>query len=220
MVVEPINNKCIKIKLSNTESVGQNIYKYTSFDKQKETKSKSSTCNYFLTTNKTIAKELLNILNDFNKQYYLDVNKTRKCIFEELCIIKDNDLEKEFKGNLSPLYTSNDYFKYNNSDFVSLGIGMVKLDQGGKYNLYFDNTIHSVEMFRSAVIGVLSDINIEVTDNKYIIYPLLKDEIPFNKHNQVDNLDKIIELARELNNGYNEKVIKEIILLGYKLLNK
>ena len=50
MVVTPINNDRIIIRLSNTESVSQNIFKYTSLDKSKETKSKSSTCNYFLTT--------------------------------------------------------------------------------------------------------------------------------------------------------------------------
>ena len=65
MVVEPIQKNNIKIKLSNTESVGQNIFKYTSFDKVKETKSKSSTCNYFLTTNGKLAKEIMEILNDF-----------------------------------------------------------------------------------------------------------------------------------------------------------
>ena len=33
MVVEPLNKNKIRIRLSNTESVGTNIYKYTSLDK-------------------------------------------------------------------------------------------------------------------------------------------------------------------------------------------
>ena len=219
MVVEPIQKNNIKIKLSNTESVGQNIFKYTSFDKVKETKSKSSTCNYFLTTNGKLAKELMEILNDFDKPFFLDVDKTKQCLLTENIIISDNNLKPDFKGDLSPFYTANDFFKYTNDKYLNLGNGRVKLDQGGKYNIYFDNNQSNVEMFRNSVIAVLCDINIDVVEDKYLIYPVIKDTLPFTSPSE-DNLQKIIDLSKELEKGYNEEIIKEIILNGYELLNK
>ena len=219
MVIEPIQKNSIKIKLSNTESVGQNIFNYTSFEKIKETKSKSSTCNYFLTTNPTTAKQLMNILNSFEKKYYLDVDKTKQCLMLEATIIEDNNLKPDFKGDLSPFYTAVDFFKYTNFSYLELGNGRVKHDQGGKYNIYFDNNQRNVEMFRNSVIAVLCDIKIYVEEDKYIIYPVIKDNLPFSLQNK-DNIKKIIELSKELEKGYNEEIVKQIILNGYELLNK
>ena len=78
MVLEPLNKNKIRIKLSNTESITQNIYKYATLDNDKETKSTSSTCSYFLTTNDEVGKELSNIIN-FNNVFICDVVKTESC---------------------------------------------------------------------------------------------------------------------------------------------
>ena len=218
MVVEPISNDKIRIKLSNTESVGQNIFKYTSLLKEKETKSKSSTCNYFLTTNKSLAMELKKILNDTNVRYFLDVENIKKCIFNEIELINKYDLTNDFKGNLSPLYTAKDYFFYTNEKFIDIGYGIVRLDQGGKYNIYFNNQDEKVEMFRSCVVAILSDIIIEKQNDKFIVYPVIKEGLPFEQTNL--STEKIIELAKQLEYKYDEEIIKELILEGYKLLNK
>ena len=74
-------------------------------------------------------------------------------------------------------------------------------------------------MFRNSVIAVLCDINIDVVEDKYLIYPVIKDTLPFTSPSE-DNLQKIIDLSKELEKGYNEEIIKEIILNGYELLNK
>lgn len=217
MVLEPITKEKIKIRLSNTESVGQNIYKYTSLSKKKETKSKSSTCNYFLTTNASLAKELGRILNDPCAKYYLDVNKVKKCLNEEVTIIEREDLAKNFKGSLSPLYTAKDYFANINNEMIDIGYGVVRSDQGGKYNIYFNNQDEKVEMFRSSVIGILSDIVIEKTIDKFIIYPILKDDLPFETNSKY--VKRLVELTKKLEENYDDAIVKEIILEGYKILN-
>ena len=215
MVVEPVNKNKIRIRLSNTESVGTNIYKYTSLDKLKETKSKSSTCNYFLTTSHDLANTLIAILNDPSKHYYLDVSKTKNCIYNEMEVVENNKLVDDFNGKLSNFYTAFDYFKNNDNYELDLGNGIVRLDQGGKYNIYFNNTEEKVEMFRNSIISVLSDIIIEILDNKYLIYPVMKENIVVD-----NNPDKLIELAKKLENEYDEDIVKQIIIEGYRLLNK
>ena len=219
MVIEPIQKNSIKIKLSNTESVGQNIFKYTSLEKTKETKSKSSTCNYFLTTNANTAKELMDILNNFEKNYYLDVVKTKECLKQEAEIVRNNNLLDDFKGDLSPFYTAQDFFKNINDTYLNLGNARVKLDQGGKYNIYFDNNQTNVDMCRSSTIAILSDVRIEVEEDKYIIYPVIKEKLLYNSTKK-NLIHKISKLAKDLEDEYNEDVIKEIIVNSYDLLNK
>lgn len=215
MVVEPLNKNKIRIRLSNTESVGTNIYKYTSLDKLKETKSKSSTCNYFLTTSHDLANTLIASLNDPSKHYYLDVSKTKNCIYNEMEFVEKNKLVDDFNGKLSNFYTAVDYFKNNDNYELDLGNGIVRLDQGGKYNIYFNNTEEKVEMFRNSIIAVLSDIIIEILDNKYLIFPVMKENVVVD-----NNPDKLIELAKKLENEYDEDIVKQIIIEGYRLLNK
>lgn len=214
MVVEPINNKKIRIRLSNTESVGNNIYKYTSIDKLKETKGKSSTSNYFLTTNNKTGDQLLKLLNNGNKFYYLDIIKTKECQKKELSLMKKLNMEEYFKGNLSAFYTSIDAIDYIKEEYLNLGNAFIKKDTGGRYNMYFNNLDKNVEVFRNSVIAVLSDVIIEVNDDKYIIYPIIKEDIE-----NAGDLNKIIELSKKLEEEYNEEILKEIIIEGYKLLN-
>lgn len=215
MVVEPLNKNKIRIRLSNTESVGTNIYKYTSLDKLKETKSKSSTCNYFLTTSHDLANTLIAILNDPSKHYYLDVSKTKNCIYNEMEFVEKNKLVDDFNGKLLNFYTAFDYFKNNDNYELDLGNGIVRLDQGGKYNIYFNNTEEKVEMFRNSIIAVLCDIIIEILDNKYLIYPVMKENVVID-----NNPDKLIELTKKLETEYDEDIVKQIIIEGYRLLNK
>ncbi len=218
MVVTPINNDRIIIRLSNTESVSQNIFKYTSLDKSKETKSKSSTCNYFLTTSDKVADELKTILNDSGYKYFLDLEKTNTYIDKLSKIIDSNDLKNDFRGNLAAFYTAKDYYSFITKEYIDLGYGIVKLDQGGKYNLYFNNQDEEVEMFRNAVVAILSDIVIEKDNDKFVVYPIIKEKVLENDNDYI--IYKIVNLAKSLESCYNDETVKKIIIEGYKLLNK
>lgn len=223
MVIEPFSNDKIKIRLSNTESVTQNIFKYTSIDKLKETKSTSSTCNYFLTTNDNLAGSLKQILNDESKVYNLDVEKMKKCLKEQEKILEDLELKSDFKGNLKPFYDSLEYFNNTDKRELTIGEGIVRKDQGGKYNIYFDNSNKNVELFRNGVIALISDVIIENQKDKYLIYPVIKEDVINN--NEIDSnkrdeaISRISELAKRLESEYDEEIVKQIIIEGYKLIN-
>lgn len=237
MLVEPYSKEKIKIRLSNTESVNQNIYGYASLTNERETKSTSSTSNYFLTTNAELAKKLILILNDESKTYILDVNKTKECSINEMDLIKKYNLEKFFKGTLIPFYNSLSKLGEMQQTEITLGEGIVRQDRGGKFNIYFDNSNTNVELFRNSIIGVMCDIIIEVHDDYYLVYTEIKEELNIinEKPNQLNSLEtisneqkvdednnhiqKIIELSKQLELECNEEIIKEIIIECYKHLN-
>lgn len=239
MILEPINNKKLKIKLSNTESVSQNIYKYTSLDNIKETKSNSSTSNYFLTTNENTAKELMKLLNDETKTYILDVEKTKQTTNEEMDILKKYNLDEYFKGNLKPFYDSFLKLISSSKKQITLGEAIVRLDGGGKYNIYFENSNPNVELFRNSILAVLCDVVIEIYSDYYLVYTKLKEDLNLheikidekvidlntlihtkNEEHNKKSLSRIIEISKQLEIEYSDELIKELILECYKVLNR
>ena len=74
-------------------------------------------------------------------------------------------------------------------------------------------------MFRSSTIAILSDVRIEVEEDKYIIYPVIKEKLLYNSTKK-NLIQKISKLAKDLEDEYNEDIIKEIIVNCYDLLNK
>ena len=106
MLIEPFNEFKVKIRLSNTESVTQNIYRFRTVDNEIETKSTSSTCNYFLTTNIENGKRVIEFIEKSYGKFVCDVLKTRKCLNEQEALINDRNLISNFKGNLFPFNES------------------------------------------------------------------------------------------------------------------
>ncbi len=220
MVLEPLNKKKIRIKLSNTESVNQNIYKFATVENAKETKSTSSTCSYFITTNDSTGKELSEIIN-FDNVFICDINKTLNCAKSQneiLLKIKGN-----FKGNLSQFYDSFNKLKFCNSNELTLGMAAMRKDSNQRYNLYFDNDNINVSLFRNSIIAVLCDIIIEPKEDYNLIYTEMKNNLNKESSDCEKLEEDIIELLikiKELSN--EEKIIsaKEAIKKMYILLSK
>ena len=91
------NNK-IRIKLSNTESVRSNIFKFTNLKKEGERRP-SSTAGYFLNTNTEVIEQMKDYLNCDTDEFVVDVLKTRKYIEQMDQIIKMFSLN-DFHDNL------------------------------------------------------------------------------------------------------------------------
>ena len=67
----------LRIKLSNTESVRSNIFKYTNLRKEGEIRP-SSTAGYFLSTNMEQIAQMKSYLNCDFDEFVVDVLKTRE----------------------------------------------------------------------------------------------------------------------------------------------
>lgn len=226
MLIEPYERNKMIIKLSNTESVTQNIYKFTTIENDKETKSTSSTCNYFLTTNSIVAKDVMEILNDPTKQYYFNIQKTLDTALKMQNLINSQNLKQNFKGSLSSFEDSINKLKLLSGRFQQLGKGEARLDGGGKYNLYLNNSNKSVELFRKSIIAVLCDLVIEIEDKKIVLYTILKESIDETKDEPII-LENLIEeqtvniSTKETEIIYNENVStrkKTIYELAKRLL--
>ncbi len=180
----------MKIKLSNTESVRSNIFKYTSLKKDGVTKDRS-TAGYFLNTN----NELINQMKDFLKcdtdEFIVDVFKTKEYILKMDEVIKMLSIN-DFHENLR------DYFEQRNNYLLitqnfSIGKPECTVDNNNRLNIKFDNQNENVKKFRGIVIAILCDLIIEKGENSNIIYPVLKDDII-----------KIIKKDYVKNNSINE----------------
>ena len=223
MVVEPIKDNKIKIKLSNTESVTQNIYKYTSLEEIKETKSTSSTCSYFLTTKKELGEELIKKFNNSSKYFACDVKRTLLCFEEMNKLIEQKSIKEKFRGSLSPFYESLNLFRNFTMDELVIGNSSAKFDSNERYNLYFDNDNRNAAIFRNGIISVLCDLVIEERENSYLIYPVLKEAL-IAKEDDIENLKKDLMLLMEvINNDNNDELTKDVQLLiqkAYKLYTR
>lgn len=242
MLVEPIANDKIIIRLSNTESVNQNIFKYNSISFEKESKGKSSTCNYFLTTKEIVGDKIKKIVNVNNALFICDIKKTIECINAESKLLENEKIKNNFTGNLSTFYKSKEeILKRDNRNF-NIGIGIVREDSGKRFNLYFDNSNTNQIMFRNSIIAVFCDIVIEKNKEDFIIYPKIKDEMVNyidcielyfmkntcglkNKKNMsnesiIEELKQKIEKIITIDNQADKnKLINEIIKLELSLLN-
>ena len=220
MILEPLNNKKMKIKLSNTESVNQNIYKFATIENEKETKSTSSTCSYFITTNDLIGKEISKIIN-FDNVFICDVKKTLECAVLQSKLL--SKIKNNFKGNLSQFYDSLSKLKLYDSNELTIGLAAMRKDSNQRYNLYFDNDNESVSLFRNSIIAVLCDIVIEPREDYNMIYTEMKSNLNIFE-NDYDELEKeIIKLSNNLKNISNvekKEYIKDLIRKMYALLSK
>lgn len=219
MVVEPILNNKIKIRLSNTESITQNIYKYTTLEEIKETKSTSSTCNYFLTTKREFGNQLLSKFNNSGKLFFCDVKKTLQCFEKQNRIIKERKIEDKFRGNLVPFYESLDLFRQLTINQLNIGYSSAKFDSNERYNLYFDSNNRNTIIFKNGIIAVLCDLIIEEYDSYFIIYPVIKEELTTNvKEEMKNNLNTYIHNMDLENIEETKEYLKQIIQESYKLL--
>lgn len=167
------NNK-IRIKLSNTESVRSNIFKFTNLKKEGEIRS-SSTAGYFLNTNTEVIEQMKDYLNCDTDEFVVDVLKTRKYIEQMDQIIKMFSLN-DFHDNLSEYFNQRGYYFISDQNF-RIGKPECTVDDGNRLNIKFENLEENVKKFRGIVIAILCDLIIEKHNDTNLIYPVLKDNI-------------------------------------------
>lgn len=218
MLVEPITNNKITIRLSNTESVNQNIFKYNGINFEKESKGKSSTCNYFLTTKESIGDKIKKIVNINNALFICDIKKTIECINAQCKLLENEKIKCNFTGNLSTFYKGKEEILKRDKNF-NIGIGIVREDSKKRFNLYFDNSNTNQIMFRNSIIAVFCDIVIEKSKEDFIIYPKIKEEIS----NYIDCIELYFiknTYSQECRkNISNDKIIEEINVRMEKLMS-
>ena len=167
------NNK-IRIKLSNTESIKSNIFKFTNLKKEGKIKP-SSTAGYFLNTNIDLIEKMKEFLKCDTDEFIVDVLKTRKYIEQMDQIVKMFSLA-DFHNNLSEYYDKRGYYFATDKNF-SIGKPDCSVDDGNRLNIKFDNLENNVKRFRGVIIAILCDLIIEKHNNANLIYPVLKDGI-------------------------------------------
>ncbi len=167
------NNK-IRIKLSNTESVRTNIFRFNNLKKEGETRA-SSTAGYFLGTNNEVIEQMKAFLKCDTDEFIVDVLKTRKYIEQMNQVIKMLSLT-DFHDNLHEYFNQRDYYFTTNQNF-SIGKPECTIDDGYRLNIKFENLEDNVKRFRGVVIAILCDLIIEKRNNTNLIYPVLKDNI-------------------------------------------
>lgn len=181
------NNK-IRIKLSNTESVRTNIFRFNNLKKEGETRS-SSTSGYFLNTNIELIDKMKYYLKCDTDEFVVDVIKTREYIEQMDRVVKMFSLN-DFHDNLREYFEQRGFYFTTDQNF-SIGKPECTVDDGNRLNIKFENLEDNVKKFRGIVIAILCDLIIEKHNNTNVIYPILKDNIVATiKQDYLKNNDK------------------------------
>lgn len=164
----------IRIKLSNTESVRSNIFRFTNLKKEGETRS-SSTTGYFLNTNIDVIEQMKDFLKCDTDEFVVDVLKTREYIKQMDQVVEKFSLT-DFHDNLNEYFNQRGYYFDTNQNF-SIGKPECTVDDGNRLNIKFKNLEDNVKKFRGIIIAILCDLIIEKNNNTNLIYPIFKDNI-------------------------------------------
>lgn len=183
----------LRIKLSNTESVRSNIFKYTNLKKEGEIRP-SSTAGYFLSTNLDQIAQMKSYLNCDFDEFVVNVLKTQEYIGQMNQIVELFNLN-DFHDNLRDYFDNASFYSMTNENF-SIGKPECTVDDGNRLNIKFENLDENVKRFRGIVIAIFCDLVIEKNGNKNMIYPVLKEDIANtirqdylnNTNGEVDNM--------------------------------
>lgn len=197
----------IRIKLSNTESVRSNIFRFNNLKKEGETKP-SSTGGYFLNTNIDVIEQMKDFLKCDIDEFVVDVLKTRKYIEQMDSVVKMFSLT-DFHDNLSEYFNQRGYYFATDKNF-SIGKPECFVDDGNRLNIKFENLEENVKRFRGVVIAILCDLIIEKHNNTNLIYPILKDNIiEIIKQDYVGNKGKSEE--NSMREKFKEWLLKKVL---------
>lgn len=191
-----IDKPRIEIILTNTESRKDQIYKESFAPRIVKESGTQSTCNFFVGS-KEHGDELLNKLSLDKKKCILDIEKTKQYINEvEIKFLDKLNIDK-FYGKLKGFYEAKKQIMIvtENVELIGFKASFSKNDDQKRSRIMIDrNHNKNMDLFRELLIGIVSNIVIEMDNDVNIFYPEIKSDLErsITDDFQYDNASQVI----------------------------